>query len=104
MNRQVDIIMSDHKEPLDQQVKRLEKQAMELQLSVSEMGAMLTEMSSMLTEMDAMLTEMRNTVSSTRHKTNEYLTDLYGIVDHVGCFGKEHKHFSRQKIPIKHYV
>jgi len=82
--------MNDCKEPLDQQVKRLEKQVMELQLLAAEMGAMLAE--------------MRNAASSTRHKTNEYLTDLYGMVDHVGCFGKYHKQFGRQKIPVKHYV
>lgn len=85
-----DITMSDYKEPLDRQVRRLEKQVMELQLMVSEMGGMLLE--------------MKNVLGSTSHKTNEHLTDLYGFVDHVSLYGKEYRHFSRQKIPIKHYV
>ena len=90
MNKQVDVTMSDYKEPLDQQVKRLEKQVMELQLLVSEMGGMLME--------------MKNVLGSTRYKTNEHLTDLYGLITHVGQFGTEHRDFHRQKIPIKHYV
>jgi hypothetical protein len=90
MNKQVDVTMSDYKEPLDQQVKRLEKQVMELQLMVSEMGNMILE--------------FKNCLGTTRHKTNEQFTDLYGLIDHVGRHGKDYSYFSRQKIPIKHYV
>ena len=85
-----DVTMSDYKESLDSQVKRLEKKVMELQLMMSEAAAMLME--------------MKNVLGSTRHKTNEHLTDLYGMIDHVGSYGTKHRDFHRQKIPIKHYV
>ncbi len=85
-----DIIMNDYKEPLENRVKRLETHIMDLQLMVSKMGGMLME--------------MRDALGSTRHKTDEHLTDLYGLIDHIARHGTEHRDFHRQKIPINHYV
>ncbi len=85
-----DITMNDYKEPLDSQVKRLEKQVMELRLMVSKMGGMLME--------------IKDVLGSTRHKTDEHLTDIYGLLNHIGRYGTEHREFHRQKNLIIHYV
>jgi hypothetical protein len=85
-----DVTMNDYKEPLDSRVKKLEVQVIELQSIISNMTNMLLEVKAVL--------------DATRHKTNEHITDLYGVVDHVAIHGRNYNISPRQKIPVKHYV
>ena len=50
------------------------------------------------------LVELDHNSRIIRHKINEYLTDLYGLINHVNIHGKDHRTIPRQKIPIKHYL
>ena len=85
-----DVTMSDYKEPLESRVKKLENKVIELQGVISNMTSMLLE--------------MKSVIESTRNKTNEHITDLYGAVDHAAFHGRDYNISPRQKIPIKHYV
>nr|QBK85757.1 MAG: hypothetical protein LCMAC101_03520 [Marseillevirus LCMAC101] len=85
-----DITMSDYKEPLEPRIKKLENQ--------------VTELQDIISNMTGMLLEMKTVLDSTRHKTNEHITDLYGAIDHVVFHGRNYNISPRQKIPVKHYV
>ncbi len=99
-----DVIMNDREDSLPTKIKKMEVLISELQNAVGQLTFALTETRSALTETRSVLTEVKNVLISTRHNTNEHMTDLYGAIDHLIINGGNFHAVHRQKIPIKHYV
>lgn len=89
--------MSDCEDSLPTKIKKMEEQILELQNAANQLTFALTETRSVLVE-------VKNALISTRHNTNEHLTNLYGAIDHLIINGGNFHVVDRQKIPTKHYV
>ena len=89
--------MNDYEDSIPIKIKKMEEQILELQNAVNQLTFALTEVRSVLVE-------VKNTLISTRHNTNDHLTDLYGAMDHLIINGGNFHVVDRQKIPVRNYV
>ena len=89
--------MNDYEDSLPTKIKKMEVQ-------ISELQNVIEQLTFALTETRSVLTEVKNVLISTRHNTNEHMTDLYGALDHLIINGSNFHSVHRPQIPIKHYV